>query len=50
MQEYGDAIVGPGYTGKPFPLLIKVIDAQDNLSVQVHPDETRSGNGPGRCR
>lgn len=24
--------------GGPFPLLVKVIDAQENLSVQVHPD------------
>ncbi|MCH5230421.1 MAG: mannose-6-phosphate isomerase [Muribaculaceae bacterium] len=26
--------------GKKFPLLIKFIDANDNLSVQVHPDDT----------
>lgn len=25
--------------GKPFPLLFKIIDAQENLSVQVHPNE-----------
>ena len=25
--------------GKSFPLLIKIIDAADNLSVQVHPDD-----------
>uniref|UniRef100_UPI0034D96B36 type I phosphomannose isomerase catalytic subunit n=1 Tax=Klebsiella pneumoniae TaxID=573 RepID=UPI0034D96B36 len=25
--------------GLGFPLLIKYIDAQDNLSVQVHPDD-----------
>jgi len=25
--------------GKEFPLLIKFIDAQDNLSIQVHPDD-----------
>ena len=39
MQQYGAAIAGPAFAGKPFPLLIKVIDAQDNLSVQVHPDD-----------
>ena len=38
MQNYGAAIAGPAFADKPFPLLIKVIDAQDNLSVQVHPD------------
>ncbi|MCX7971566.1 MAG: class I mannose-6-phosphate isomerase, partial [Negativicutes bacterium] len=26
-------------TGGNFPLLIKIIDAADDLSVQVHPDE-----------
>ncbi len=26
--------------GKEFPLLIKFIDAEDNLSIQVHPDDT----------
>lgn len=25
--------------GKKFPLLIKIIDAKENLSVQIHPDE-----------
>lgn len=27
-------------SSKPFPLLIKLIDACDNLSVQVHPDDS----------
>ena len=27
-------------SGKPFPILIKYIDAKSNLSVQVHPDDT----------
>jgi mannose-6-phosphate isomerase len=26
--------------GKEFPLLVKFIDAEDNLSIQVHPDDT----------
>ncbi|UCZ52669.1 mannose-6-phosphate isomerase, class I [Bacillus shivajii] len=26
-------------TGEEFPLLVKIIDAQDDLSVQVHPDD-----------
>ncbi|MFA9558938.1 mannose-6-phosphate isomerase, class I [Evansella sp. AB-rgal1] len=26
--------------GEEFPLLVKIIDAQDDLSVQVHPDDT----------
>ena len=30
-----------------FPLLVKFLDAQDNLSVQVHPDATYASNHPG---
>lgn len=26
-------------TSRPFPLLVKILDAQQNLSVQVHPDD-----------
>lgn len=43
MQEYGDALVGASVRrrfGDTFPLLIKFIDARDNLSIQVHPDDT----------
>ena len=42
MDEYGPALVGKKVfekTGTEFPLLIKFIDAKDNLSVQVHPDD-----------
>ncbi len=42
MNEYGPALVGKKVfekTGTEFPLLIKFIDAKDNLSVQVHPDD-----------
>lgn len=28
-----------GWDGKRFPLLIKLIDAEDDLSIQVHPDD-----------
>ena len=42
MQEYGPQLAGRKVfekTGAEFPLLIKFIDAKDNLSVQVHPDD-----------
>ena len=42
VQEYKGALVGEAnYTrfGGKFPLLIKFIDAQDDLSIQVHPDD-----------
>lgn len=32
-----------GAEGDRFPLLIKIIDAKDNLSVQVHPDDVYAG-------
>ncbi len=28
-----------GLDGKEFPLLVKILDAQDDLSIQVHPDD-----------
>lgn len=35
----GHDAVSPLYRGGRFPLLIKLIDARDRLSVQVHPDD-----------
>lgn len=37
--ESGAALVGDGFAGGDFPLLVKLIDANDRLSVQVHPDD-----------
>ena len=39
IKEHGNAVVGTAYDGGDFPLLIKLIDACDKLSVQVHPDD-----------
>jgi mannose-6-phosphate isomerase len=41
MEEHGAAILGsaPAARSGRFPLLVKYIDATDDLSVQVHPDE-----------
>lgn len=42
IDKYGADLVGEDvYSrfGDQFPLLIKIIDARDNLSVQVHPDD-----------
>ena len=38
-SEYGSALVGGSFVGGDFPLLVKLIDARDRLSVQVHPDD-----------
>lgn len=37
--EQDKSVLGSKYDGGRFPLLIKFIDAQDKLSVQVHPDD-----------
>lgn len=46
MGEYVDkatyAVIGEGYDGDRFPLLIKFIDARDTLSIQVHPADEYS--------
>ena len=36
---HGSDLVGR-FANKPFPLLLKFIDAKDTLSVQVHPDDS----------
>ena len=38
MERYPEDITGTDNLAPPFPLLIKLLDAQDVLSVQVHPD------------
>ncbi|MCC8153481.1 MAG: class I mannose-6-phosphate isomerase [Tannerellaceae bacterium] len=42
IKTYGTQLMGKSVTerfGTTFPLLIKFIDARDNLSIQVHPDD-----------
>jgi len=39
IQKYPKEITGDENFSPPFPLLIKLLDAEDILSVQVHPDE-----------
>lgn len=39
IQDYPKEITGDENFSPPFPLLIKLLDAEDILSVQVHPDE-----------
>jgi mannose-6-phosphate isomerase len=48
IEKLGPAVTGQADYKPPFPLLIKILDANDILSVQVHPDtETcrRTGKG-----
>ena len=39
IDECGPAVIGTAYAGGDFPLLVKLIDACDKLSVQVHPND-----------
>jgi mannose-6-phosphate isomerase len=44
--EYGAQLLGAKVlqqSGNTFPLLVKFIDARDNLSIQVHPDDELAG-------
>jgi mannose-6-phosphate isomerase len=38
-RAHGRELVGAAWDGGEFPLLVKLIDASDRLSVQVHPDD-----------
>lgn len=51
LREAGNEAVSDSYAGGRFPLLIKLIDAHDRLSVQVHPDDeyaARHESDPGK--
>ncbi len=39
LAKAGPNIIAPDYNAHEFPLLVKLIDACDRLSVQVHPDD-----------
>lgn len=39
MDQAGSSLTSVFQPGTPFPLLVKILDAQQNLSVQVHPDD-----------
>jgi mannose-6-phosphate isomerase len=39
VDRAGKSLVGAGFVGSEFPLMVKLIDARLRLSVQVHPNE-----------
>jgi mannose-6-phosphate isomerase len=39
VRDHGTALLGEGYGGEAFPLLVKVLFPKEKLSVQVHPDD-----------
>ncbi len=40
LEEMGEELLGVGQSFPRFPILTKIIDAKENLSIQVHPDAT----------
>lgn len=51
LAEYGTALVGEGNDpAEGFPLLAKLLDASDWLSIQVHPDDTQANELEGLPR
>lgn len=50
-KEHRQEIFGPGYERFPrFPLLCKILDARENLSVQVHPPERTAAAWQGEVK
>ena len=47
IEEKGAALTGTAVT-RPFPLLLKLLDARDTLSVQVHPDDAYAARVEGK--
>lgn len=42
-DNHREDLAGPGFEAVPqFPLLVKYLDCDDNLSVQVHPDDAQA--------
>jgi mannose-6-phosphate isomerase len=55
VQQAGVALVGARFVGAAFPLMVKLIDATERLSLQVHPDDAGArrlgvgSNGKSEC-
>ncbi|HEX4589067.1 MAG TPA: type I phosphomannose isomerase catalytic subunit [Gemmataceae bacterium] len=51
MRDRREELLGPSLARhETFPLLLKIIDARENLSVQVHPDDRLAGRLAGAPR
>ena len=46
---YPQQILGEEIEGEEFPLLLKILDAQAQLSIQVHPDDEYAAKYPGEA-
>lgn len=50
VKRFGPDLVGNAWSGGPFPLLVKIIDAGEKLSVQVHPDDDNASATGGEAK
>jgi mannose-6-phosphate isomerase len=50
VRELGEDLLGVGQKFDRFPLLLKIIDAKENLSIQVHPDEQTAPSLKGEAK
>jgi mannose-6-phosphate isomerase len=50
VKALGPSLVGTAAKSNVFPLLIKIIDAKERLSVQVHPDERNANTCGGEAK
>lgn len=49
VAHFGCDFVGKNYSGGPFPVMVKIIDAAKRLSLHVHPGETYAAGGEVVC-
>lgn len=50
IRRRGPGLLGAGRTDTAFPLMVKIIDARETLSVQVHPDEAAAARFGGEAK
>lgn len=50
VHSHPQALLGEAHLADRFPLLLKLIDAHDNLSIQVHPDDERAKTFGGEAK
>lgn len=50
VAEFGPRLLGRGVKSPNFPLLVKLIDARERLSIQVHPDDASAAQGIGEAK
>jgi mannose-6-phosphate isomerase len=50
LTRFGPDLLGGGTHTTRFPLLVKLIDARERLSIQVHPDDASARQGMGEAK